>query len=1214
MNMQILLYFTSILLTCALTGFLAWYAWRQPALPGVRAYAGMALSECLLALAEILSMISGTQVQVLFWFNLRFVFTTIIPVLWLRFALEYNGGRDWLSKRLLAGLFILPLISQILLWSNSLHGLWVKQEVAFHQNGPFWIAETGARVPGLGFMVHSIYSLLLLLAGVGVILFTAWSKRRQYHAQALLLSAGALVVLVTALIPIFNLLPQTEFNPFIPGIGISALLYALAIFRFQFLKYSPAQESASRITNLDPQEKGSLAVFIFIFILLASGLAAVSYLTYQNYEKQFRAQVEEQLSAIAALKVSGLENWRAERMADAEALYNNPAFAALVQRSLENPGDAQVGEQLQTWLDTIRNSYQYDRVFLLDSGGVEWVSSPVASEPVAAHLSQEAAAIISSGQVTFLDFHRDSPSDTIHLALLVPIYAEQDRSRPLGLLVLRINPENYLYPYINQWPIASATAETLLVRRDGNDALFLNELRFQSGTALKLRIPLENTDILSVKAALGQTGVVEGGDYRGVAAIGYVGAVPGSPWFLVARMDTAEVYAPLRERLWQTILFFGMLILAAGAGLMLVWRQQRVTYYRAQVESAKALRASEEKFRLAFDTSPDSVAITRLSDGMFVSVNKGFEQITGYPREQVIGKSSLEINIWKDPQDRRNVVEGLRSTGEIRNYEASFLTRSGEIYGLMSAAIIELNGEPHILNITRDITERKRAEDALRESEDKFKYVFEYSVVGKSITQFNGGMQVNNALCNMLGYSPQEMQDKKWQEITHPDDIELTQKEIEALLSAEKESVRFVKRFIHKNGHIVWVDLSSTMRRDGQHKPLYLISAVIDITERKQVEERLIASEIRYRRLFEAARDGILILEAESGVVIDVNPFLIEMLGFPQEEIRGKELWELGFFKDIAANKANFLELQQKEYIRYEDLPLETADGRRFRVEFVSNVYQADHHKIVQCNIRDITERKRAEQQLANYTEHLEEMVDERTRELRAAHEQLVRQERLATLGQLAGSIGHELRNPLGVISNAIYYLKMAQPDANNTVKEYLEIIEKETRTSDKIVTDLLDFTRIKAADRALVVVSELVRQTLERFPAPPSVEVVLEIAADLPPVYADPQHILQVLGNLTVNACQSMPDGGELIILAYRQEQMIAIAVKDTGLGIPPENMSQLFEPLFTTKTKGIGLGLAVSKKLVEANSGRIEVQSEPGKGSTFTLYLPQYSTKAEA
>ena len=159
----------------------------------------------------------------------------------------------------------------------------------------------------------------------------------------------------------------------------------------------------------------------------------------------------------------------------------------------------------------------------------------------------------------------------------------------------------------------------------------------------------------------------------------------------------------------------------------------------------------------------------------------------------------------------------------------------------------------------------------------------------------------------------------------------------------------------------LWVHIEA-ITEDGQREACRAV--VIDITERKRAEEALQVSETRYRRLFESAKDGILILDAETGMVVDVNPFLIEMLGYSHEQFLGKTIWELGFFKDIVANQDNFAELQQKEYVRYEDLPLETADGRRIDVEFVSNVYLVDHKKVIQCNIRDITERKQTEHKL----------------------------------------------------------------------------------------------------------------------------------------------------------------------------------------------------------------------------------------------------------
>ena len=246
----------------------------------------------------------------------------------------------------------------------------------------------------------------------------------------------------------------------------------------------------------------------------------------------------------------------------------------------------------------------------------------------------------------------------------------------------------------------------------------------------------------------------------------------------------------------------------------------------------------------------------------------------------------------------------------------------------------------------------------------------------------------------------------------------------------------------------------------------------------------------------------------------------------------------------------------------------------------------------------------------------MEQRVEERTRELRDAQEQLVRQEKLATLGQLAGGVGHELRNPLGVINSAVYYLKLVQPDADEKIKKYHLIIEQEVNTAGRIINDLLDFGRIVSPDRQPVSVPELLQRILTRFPLPASVQMQLKIPNGLPKVFADPLHLEQVLGNLITNACQAMKEGGILTISARTSRPpassplppgpCLKIAIKDTGTGISPENMQKLFEPLFTTKVRGIGLGLAVSKKLAEANGGTISVRSKPGKGSTFTLFLP--------
>lgn len=260
------------------------------------------------------------------------------------------------------------------------------------------------------------------------------------------------------------------------------------------------------------------------------------------------------------------------------------------------------------------------------------------------------------------------------------------------------------------------------------------------------------------------------------------------------------------------------------------------------------------------------------------------------------------------------------------------------------------------------------------------------------------------------------------------------------------------------------------------------------------------------------------------------------------------------------------------------------------------------------------------------------EDLSARTSELLDAQEELVRKEKLAILGQLSGSVGHELRNPLGVMSNAVYFLNMVLVDADETTKEYLGIIKYEIDNSLRIISDLLDFARTKPPQRQLVTVQELVRQSLERCSIPDQVTVTIEIPEALPRLHIDPPQMGQVLMNLISNGVQAMANSGALRIAAHlvvklegaaawsgsqdsgeeageslpESADLLAITVTDSGAGITPEHSRKLFQPLFTTKAKGIGLGLVVCKNLVEANGGKIVVESELGQGATFTVTLP--------
>ncbi len=266
--------------------------------------------------------------------------------------------------------------------------------------------------------------------------------------------------------------------------------------------------------------------------------------------------------------------------------------------------------------------------------------------------------------------------------------------------------------------------------------------------------------------------------------------------------------------------------------------------------------------------------------------------------------------------------------------------------------------------VAEDITEHQLEEAALSASELGYRRLFESAQGGIMILDAETGVvfDVNPYLLDLLGFAREEICGKQLWELGFFSDIVASKASFLEL--QQKDYVRYEDLPLETaSGERRDVEFVSNVYMVGDHKVIQC--NIRDITERKLVEAALSAAELGYRRLFESAQGGIMILDAVTGVVFDVNPYLLDLLGFAREDICGKQLWELGFFSDIVASKASFLELQQKDYVRYEDLPLETASGERRDVEFVSNVYMVGNHKVIQCNIRDITERKLVEAALS---------------------------------------------------------------------------------------------------------------------------------------------------------------------------------------------------------------------------------------------------------
>jgi PAS domain S-box-containing protein len=372
-------------------------------------------------------------------------------------------------------------------------------------------------------------------------------------------------------------------------------------------------------------------------------------------------------------------------------------------------------------------------------------------------------------------------------------------------------------------------------------------------------------------------------------------------------------------------------------------------------------------------------------------------------------------------------------------------------------------------------------------------------------------------------------------------------------------------------------------------------------------------SEIRYRRLFESARDGILILNAATLKITDVNPFMMELLGYSRYEFLGKELWEIGLFSDKKASQKAFRELQAKGYIRYEDLPLQTIDGELREVEFVSNVYEEGNRKVIQCNIRDNTEHKRAAEKRRLLLESALENAHAARQEADTAN---------AIKDEFLGILSHELRTPLTSILGWSQMLTDGKLDEVAS-KRALEIIVRNARAQGQLIDDLLDISRIISGKLRLDVIpvelGPIIAAVVDGVrPAADARNIHLETTLDPrgSAISGDPDRLQQIIWNLLSNAIKFTPKGGHVGVRLERIDSHVEITITDTGQGIAAEFLHHVFERFSqfdssSTRTHGgLGLGLAIVRQLVELHGGTVAADSPgEGEGTVFRIVLPLLS-----
>lgn len=588
------------------------------------------------------------------------------------------------------------------------------------------------------------------------------------------------------------------------------------------------------------------------------------------------------LKAIAQLKIGQIAHWRTELVEDTVVNAQGSLKETLASRD-KMDGEA-LRQRLEDRLKKIQSVRKQGNVLVTDIQGHIVASSDPRRASMEPQALDTILRAVESKQGVIGDLFRCQFLPEFHLEAAAPIL--DDAGQAMGTVVYIADADKELFPLLQSWPLPSQTAETLMVRREGKEAVLLNPLRHSSQPPLTVRFSESGTEVPAVQAILGHTGVFEGEDYRGEPVLSVILPVPDSNWRMIAKIDRREV---LRGAFLRGRLILGIVL----AGLLALWllgllgdRVQKHHRVEQLYQEEKTLRLARERAQVILSSIGDAV-ITTDAAGRIDGMNPVAETLTGWTLSESAGKDLSEVfHIVNDHtrEPATNPVERVLRHGIVVGLanHTSLISRQGSEHPIADSGAPIRDSDGTVVGVVlvfRDQSEERKAVSALEEAELLFRGFFDNAPIGKSMTGVDGRLlRVNPAFCTMLGYSQEEMQKLSFPSITHPEDLPESRECVRCLLAGERESWSMDKRYTARDGHLVWTHVTTRLERDRDGGPRFFLTHIEDISQRKRVEEeqRKLESIARHHQKLESI--GTL----ASGVAHEINNPLNVIMNYGQ--------------------------------------------------------------------------------------------------------------------------------------------------------------------------------------------------------------------------------------------------------------------------------------------------------------------------------------------